>query len=327
MLPLSVAGDVGVAWLAGALARYEQYFGGSLDGLCISSAPDAEFDPDTSPREVWLIGDRGTIEVDAVMTVRPADRPRAPELLDLVSPLLAQHNAGWTGTWTDDEGAFLGIHAGASLAGERRSVGELYRLGSDLQDLLDAASGTGALTAQATRHLVAAGRLSLLLGQRESRWLEAKGIPYVLATEAQKWELAKDVAAFANGGEDALLILGVATREDVNGDVLHAARAFPLADMDVPAMRASLRDRIVPLIPDLDIGVVEERAGYGYGWIRIPAQPEELRPFILSGALLGASVIGTHVSIPFRAGEDTAYLDPAAVHSLLAAGRSALRTR
>jgi hypothetical protein len=107
--------------------------------------------------------------------------------------------------------------------------------------------------------------------------------------------------------------------------VLDAARPFDLSKMDVPALRAVLRDRVVPLIPDLDVGVTELRDGYGYGWIRIPAQAPELRPFIVAGALTGSGYLGTHVSIPFRAIEDTAYLDAAAVHSLIAAGRVSLQ--
>jgi len=123
------------------------------------------------------------------------------------------------------------------------------------------------------------------------------------------------------------LIFGVVTSKHVNGDVLSALRPFPLAQMDVTALQAILRERIVPLIPDLDVGVAEVREGHGYGWIYIPEQAQELRPFMVAGALSGMTFLGTHVSIPFRAGEDTAHLDASAVHSLLAAGRVALQAR
>jgi len=122
-----------------------------------------------------------------------------------------------------------------------------------------------------------------------------------------------------------MILLGATTRRTPNGDVLDAPRPFDLKDMDVPALCAVLRDRIVPLIPDLDIGVVEVRGGYGYGWIRVPAQAVELRPFLVAGALTSSGYLGTHISIPFRAIEDTAYLDAAAVHSLIAAGRVSLQ--
>jgi hypothetical protein len=148
-----------------------------------------------------------------------------------------------------------------------------------------------------------------------------------LATEGHKWELAKDVAAFANADSDALILLGIATRQTPNGDFLDSTRAFRISEMDVLATRAVLRERITPMIPNLDIGVVETRSGYGYGWIFIPQQSQELYPFIVSGVQAGATWLGRHLSIPMRIGEDTAYLDAAAVHSMLAAGRVALRQR
>lgn len=155
---------------------------------------------------------------------------------------------------------------------------------------------------------------------RGKLWLDAKRAPYKLSSDAEKWEIAKDVASFANSDRDAIILIGVTTEGTPNGDVLTAARPFHLLEMDVPA-----RDRIVPLILDLDIGVVEVRDGFGYGWIRIPQQPSELKPFLVAGALVTAGFLGAHVAIPFRAVEDTAYLDAAAIHSFIAAGRASLR--
>ena len=80
----------------------------------------------------------------------------------------------------------------------------------------------------------------------------------------------------------------------------------------------------MPSILDVEVGVVETRAGLGYGYIFIPAQSADTLPYLVAGAMVGGSVAGSHVSIPYRAGEDTAHADAARVHSLIVAGRVAL---
>jgi hypothetical protein len=60
-----------------------------------------------------------------------------------------------------------------------------------------------------------------------------------------------------------------------------------------------------PLIPDIELSAVERRGGFGFGWIFIPAQPEYARRILVRGALADGRVVGTHVSVPFRVGEDT----------------------
>jgi hypothetical protein len=208
------------------------------------------------------------------------------------------------------------------------SLGELYTLGAELQELLTAAGGGGGVSAATATDLVPAARVDVLIGQPESAWLDAKQQPYTLGTDSAAWDVSKDVAAFANTGAGALILLGVDTKKTPNGDVLANTRPFNIGSMDAVALRAVLRDRITPAIHDLDVGVVEARpgTGYGYGWIYIPAQPAELQPFIVAGALVGGTWRGAHMAIPIRTGEDTVYLDPPAVHSMQAAGRLALRS-
>jgi hypothetical protein len=150
----------------------------------------------------------------------------------------------------------------------------LVELGIELQQLLVAAENGAELTARTARDLTKAARVGVILGQPEGIWLDAKREPYPTSTELQRWEIAKDVAAFANAGIDALILIGVATKATVNGDVLDSTHAFPIAKMDPVAVRAIVRDRVTPDIQHLDVGVVESRGGYGYGWIFVPAQPQ-----------------------------------------------------
>lgn len=165
-----------------------------------------------------------------------------------------------------------------SLRGAGRTVGELFALSVEAQALLDAAQADGELTASTARDLVAAGQASVLLGQPESRWLDAKREPHALRGDAAKWEFAKDVAAFANTGRDALIVYGIETRREHSGDVLGTLRPFKLTSFDVAVARQVLTERLTLVIPDLDVGAMETRAGYGYGWVYVPAQPSATRP-------------------------------------------------
>ena len=120
-------------------------------------------------------------------------------------------------------------------------------------------------------------------------------------------------------------MLGLGTSSDRNGDLIGRLRPFDLRRMNVASLRRILSARVVPAILDLEIGVVEDHDEAGYGYIFIPAQPDETHPTLVAGALVGDKLVGSHVTIPYRAGEDTVFADPARVHSLIAAGRAALR--
>jgi hypothetical protein len=309
----------------------EEYYGVDAGSLFISDTPSAQFDPDIASRDCWLTYEQGRLSVKAVYGVDHGAVPRATEIGALVAPVLTRHGATWAGMWTDDDqGASVAVFVTARLMGKGRSVSELYDVGLDLQSLLDAVGGDSCLSARTAADLVKAGHVELLLGQQESLGLDAKRNPHAIGGEAiadsQKWELAKDVVAFANTGADSLILFGVQTANSGAGDVLRSLHAFNLTSMNTDAIRAILRERVTPDIPNVEVGLVESRGGYGYGYIFIPAQPAELLPFIVSGALVGSRYYGAHLTIPVRSTEDIVYSDASALHSMLAVGRVALRT-
>jgi hypothetical protein len=205
-----------------------------------------------------------------------------------------------------------------------RSVGELFAVGDKMQDLVEVATGSATLTASSVARLVRGQRVSALMGQPETAWLDAKAAPYPTRTALNKLELAKDVAAFANTGHEAVIVIGLRTEGRANGDVIHRAQPFPLTSFDIGVVEEILAQWIVPPLLDLEIELVESRDGFGYGLIRVPAQDESLLPVLVAGAEVEARMIGSHMSIPIRAGQRTVFADPARVHSLLAAGRAAL---
>lgn len=59
--------------------------------------------------------------------------------------------------------------------------------------------------------------------------------------------------------------------------------------------------------------------------VSVPPQADELQPFLVRGAIVAGKFKGSYISIVTRRGEDTVATDPAAIHSLLVAGKAALR--
>jgi hypothetical protein len=59
--------------------------------------------------------------------------------------------------------------------------------------------------------------------------------------------------------------------------------------------------------------------------IDIPPQPEELRPFLVHGAIVNGRVEGAFISIVRRRGESSIPITAPMIHSTLAAGRGLFR--
>jgi predicted HTH transcriptional regulator len=71
-------------------------------------------------------------------------------------------------------------------------------------------------------------QFDLLIGQEEDTWFEAKGRnPYDFTTPAGRYELAKDVSAFANA-DGGILVVGLATAPlaDVQKERVTAIRSL-----------------------------------------------------------------------------------------------------
>jgi hypothetical protein len=323
---LEAVSSVTVSSLEHALGAYEEQDGATVSIVFIADVPVAEFDPDLSRRDVALdfLGGRLTAQVG-----RPLDDDGGPAMnaRALLTPLLERHGGEHTGHFRDEQDGHLSEVHSLGLIGDDRTVQELFTLATDSQALLDAAAGVGALTARTVRDLIAGGRSSALFGQPEARWIDAKVAPHRIDGDASGVELGKDVAAFANTGEDAIIVWGMNTSKvPGGGDVIDAVRPFELSAVDVEALRSALAARLVPLLADVEIQVVAVRGGYGLGWIFIPAQPSHVRPVLVRGAVEGEKVLGTHISVPCRVGEDTRHWDASTLHSLIQAGRVALQS-
>jgi hypothetical protein len=80
----------------------------------------------------------------------------------------------------------------------------------------------------------------------------------------------------------------------------------------------------LPAVPALKPLVVETRVGHGLVVISIPTQEEELKPFLVHGAIVDGRMESA-ISIVRRSGEDSIPITAQQIHSTLAAGRALLR--
>ena len=110
------------------------------------------------------------------------------------------------------------------------------------------------------RDLIVGGHARALLGLPEGQWVDVKSAPYDLTGDSGRYELAKDVSAFANGGGGLILIPG-RTIDDPNGEVIDHVGDLSLGLVDTGQIRSILADWIYPLIEGLEVLVIETSAG------------------------------------------------------------------
>lgn len=212
----------------------------------------------------------------------------------------------------DDDGATKLIDAGRALAA-----------------YLEAHKG-GSLTAGTIVDLLRGGHVKLLLGHKESAFLDVKSQQYNVGVpgkpgEQQKIELAQDVARFANGDQDAVLVLGYEEGKSGQDSVIQNIKEIKLKDFD-PATYVNILDaRIVPAVTGLTVDSVETSPGKGIIYIFVPAQPAEMQPYLVHGVVAEGKVEGAFFSIVQRRGEGSITITASQIHGYLVAGKAFLR--
>jgi hypothetical protein len=227
------------------------------------------------------------------------------------------------------EGSGTQAYGEISIAFGRRgaTVRDAIELGLDVVNLVDLLRD-GAPTAESALDLLTAGRADLLVGLPESKWLDAKSQGYDLRTDHGRIELAQDVARFANGDTDGLLVIGLRTRKNREGEVI--TKTSPTLDpFDTGRYHRSIDTKIFPPVQGLTVRNTPVRISGGRSGnmlaIYVPAQPEEMKPFLVHGAVVQGNVEGAFISIVQRRGEHSIPITAPAIHATLAAGRALLR--
>jgi hypothetical protein len=162
---------------------------------------------------------------------------------------------------------------------------------------------------------LARSEIETILGTAEANWLDFKRAPYALNEDKSKWELAKDVSAFANVGAGVILI-GIETELDTVHRVEKAAKRRPTTAeaAKIQSIRSVVGDWIYPRVRDFDVSWYgdDEQQGLGYLLLYIPAQAETDRPFVLRRMADGEEK--GSIGIAERDGADTVWWPAERIH-------------
>lgn len=203
-----------------------------------------------------------------------------------------------------------------------RPVAGLLSAARESVALLEAMSG-GTLTRRTALELLRA-RPEALIGVEEGPWLDVKRQGYDLTGHAGRIALAQAVARFANAEDGGIVVVGMEARKVPGGEEIRALRPVPTDARARRRYQDALEQHLFPAPDSLVIERVDVPGGM-LVIVHLPPQREELKPFLVHGALVGpGKAEGAFISIVRRRGDSSIPVTAAAVHSMLAAGRALL---
>lgn len=132
--------------------------------------------------------------------------------------------------------------------------------------------------------ILRSGQLERLVGLGEDETAEYKGRPYDLSWAGERYELAKDVSAFANarGGQ---LLVGVTTgrTEERDVDVVVSVEPFSPSAFSIPQYKGIIQEHVYPAILGLEVQFVPRKGSEeGIGLIQVPPQHPDRGPFLIA---------------------------------------------
>lgn len=174
--------------------------------------------------------------------------------------------------------------------------------------------------------ILESGDFTKLMGDIEDGVFECKAAPYYLDNDAGVFELAKDVAAFANS-DGGLIVLGLETVSvpERAADVVRTSRLFTREYFIAQRYQALLDAHIYPRIEGLTLTWHASTADpkVGLASIRIPRQSDMYQPFLVN-RFLGddGKVRGTALSYFERHRDGVDRKEAKDFHYLIRAGRT-----
>ncbi|MFJ1602610.1 helix-turn-helix domain-containing protein [Streptomyces sp. NPDC088253] len=175
---------------------------------------------------------------------------------------------------------------------------------------------------EAARSALHANTPTLLLGLRERQWLDVKSELYNPRNPKAVEELAKDVAAFANGG-GGLLVLGISTRLVHGEEVLDQIASIDRSAVDLDQLRKLIREHVTPAPLEVTVDWSDDGQNRVV-FIDVPA-PRPDSVFVVAAPVGKPGHAKSHtVAMPVRQADGTHWLLRAEIQRLLAAGVAAL---
>ena len=322
-----------VAELRRALASQADFYGRNSAEAKISSAPEAYFDEEDGPFELMQFEwEKGVLELEVTLISVWPEHETEEAVLNGVGQLLTPYleerrvkprHIGINDWYCYGQELAITVRLGASWRGQ--TIQQVVDLGRGVLKLCEAYSDRKILR-ETVGALVRGGGAELLVGQPEGNWLDAKSQEYDLNTTHGEISLAQAVAKFCNAEDGGLIVVGADAKKVPGGEVIRRIRGVN-ASPGVAARYQRVLDRRLyppPLCMRIDVvPVAEERALIV---IDVPAQGEELKPFLVHGAIRSdGQVEGSFISIVQRRGEASIPITAPMIHATLAAGRALLR--
>ncbi|CAH0144290.1 hypothetical protein SRABI98_00620 [Microbacterium sp. Bi98] len=319
--------------VAAALRTYAIHWEKSDLVVPVSSVPDGYFKhgPYANVEMRWTDG-RITLTfihlVDILGVTEEVDEEAvAVNLRRVVEPLLGRTRSTLRSIHINDAvaGAELGFDVAIDVHTRGRSVQDLLDIAEHARLLCEALS-TGVIERGTLVDLIRGGAGHLLEGQPEGAWLEVKSREYDLSTTRGKISLAQAVTRFCNAESGGTIVIGAETRKDGNGETIRRVRGIPTGPNKVRRHLQVLNSHVYPPPHGLSVEQVEVEDGRVLVLVDVPSQPEELKPFLVHGAiLLDGSTEGSFISVVQRRGEGSIPITAPMIHASLAAGRALLR--
>ncbi len=325
--------DIRAADLRAALSSEAEYYETDSTEALVSLAPKEYIDPDYGPfgniKFEW-----DGLELIATFTQEVKwpedgdDEVAISQVRTLLRPLLATTRSRLANVETDNRFydpivLFLEIKIASPWRG--RSVKDLYSVAEDATQLCDAfASST--VSRATVADLVRGGAGRLLVGQPEGNWLDAKAQEYDLTTLGGRISLAQSVSRFCNSEDGGLVVIGAKANKVPGGEVITKIRGVRAESGRDARYLQILNQLVYPPPFGLRIDLVPVADGLSLIVIDIPPQGEELKPFLVHGAIRkDGQVEGAYISIVQRRGEGSVPITAPMIHASLAAGRALLR--
>lgn len=121
-----------------------------------------------------------------------------------------------------------------------------------------------------------------------------------------------------------LVVVGARTKSVPDGEIIRSITPMRPLGRTAQRYRAALRNHLYPPVEGLRIEVIPRQEGE-LVLLEIPPQPEELRPFLVHGAIVDGRSQGAFIGIVRRDDDISIPTTAASIHATLAAGRALLR--
>jgi len=175
---------------------------------------------------------------------------------------------------------------------------------------------------------LSSGDFERLVGMREGHEVDFKKEPYRLDTAKGKWELAKDVAAFANAG-GGCIVIGARTEQHECEAVEAVVKVSPIPkeQVSVARYRDTLADRLIPSPKALEVRWYPDDPSVPRGLLllRVPAAAELDKPVVMRRTVDPDGEQVAAFAIPVRNQDRTEWEPVERVQQLLSSARFAQR--